>query len=550
MKVLYTLILVFGFTLGLTVDAQQSRRPVTRQQQQQQQQQPQQQTERGNAKATAPSAAAPSRSRVIYKKNYMKQQGDSLLIDMDIDMAHLSVPSNFAQILTPVIASETEEIELPKVYVQGEARNKAFIRELELDDRAYSEFNKNIPYAIVKPKGRLNYHIAIPFEPWMSEAVLNMEEDLCGCGDASKVARSLVFEGLTKDVIPQPIYKMRPQLAYIQPEVEKVKTRIEIGNAYLDFPRGKNEIHPAFGNNPAELAKIDKMIKTIATNKDITLQGVSMTGYASPESSEPFNNTLSRERAESLMKYFMNNSNISASLFETRMGGEDWEGLKVLLEDFPLSNKQEILRLIETVPDFDAREKAITKIAGGRPYKIMYEELYPKLRRVVCQVDYTVKDFSIEEAKENMEYAPQLLSLNEMYLVANTYEVGSPEFVKVFETARAEFPDDPVANLNGAAAALEKGNLKDAPKYLQLSDPSTPEYANNMGVYLMLKGDYREAEKFLKRADSEGIPAARQNMIELRKKLANINNRKEAGVDEGTNVAPDAPAQTKRRTQN
>jgi flagellar motor protein MotB len=542
MKVLYTLILVFGITLGETLDAQQSRRPVTRQSQQQQQ------TVRQDARATA--STSPSRSRVIYKKNYMKQQGDSLLIDMDIDMAHLNVPANFAQILTPVIASETEEIELPKVYVQGEARNKAFIRELELDDRAYSEFEKNLPYAIVKPKGRLNYQLSIPFEPWMSEAVLDVEEDLCGCGDASKVARSRVFEGLTKDVIPQPIYKVRPQLAYIQPEVERVKERIEIGNAYLDFPRGKNEIYPSFGNNPAELAKIDKMIKTIGTNKDITVRSVGMTGYASPESSEPFNNELSRARAESMMKYFMNNSNISASLFETRMGGEDWDGLKILLEDFPLSNKMEILRLINTVADFDAREKAISKVAGGHPYKIMYEDLYPKLRRVVCQVDYTVKDFSIEEAKENLEYAPQLLSLNEMYLVANTYEAGSPEFVKVFETARAEFPDDPVANLNGAAAALEKGNLKDALKYLQLSDPATPEYANNMGVYQMLKGDYREAEKFLKRADSEGIPTARPNLVELRKKVANINNRREAGADDGANVAPAASPQTTiRRTQ-
>jgi outer membrane protein OmpA-like peptidoglycan-associated protein len=451
--------------------------------------------------------------------------------------------------LTPVIVSETEEIELPKVYVQSEAKNKAFIRELELNDKVYKEFESNLPYAIVKPKGRLNYHISVPYEAWMAEAVLDVEEDLCGCGDANKVARSRIFEGQTKDVIPQPVYKMQPQLAYIQPEVEKLKTRIEIGNAYLDFPRGKNEILPDFGHNPAELAKIDKMIKTIGTNEDITVQSVTMIGYASPESSEPFNNELSQARSESLMKYFVKNSTIPTSLFEARMGGEDWEGLKLLLEDFPLSNKSEILKLIKTIADFDTREKAISKVGGGRPYKIIYEELYPKLRRVVCQVDYTVKDFSVEEAKENLELAPQLLSLNEMYLVANTYEVGSPEFVKVFEVARAEFPDDPVANLNGAAAALEKGNLKDALKYLQKTDVSTPEYANNMGVYQMLKGDYREAEKSLKHAESQGLNAAKANMVELRKKLANINSRKEAGVDENAEAAPASSAPARRRTQ-
>ncbi|MDR2385893.1 MAG: DUF3868 domain-containing protein [Tannerella sp.] len=540
MKGLYTIILVFGFMLTWTVDAQQSpRRPATRQSQQH--------SEASGSAATA--AQASSRSRVIYQKNYMKQQGDSLVIDMDIDMTHLGVPSNFAQILVPVIASETEEIELPKVYVQDEAKNKAFMRQLELDDKAYSEYENNLPYAIVKPKGRLNYHINLPYEQWMADAVLDVEEDLCGCGDETKIARSRVFEGLTKEIIPQPIYKPRPQLAYIQPEVERVKTRIEIGNAYLDFPRGKNEIFPNFGNNSIELAKIDKMIKTIGTNKDITVQSVSMTGYASPESSEPFNNELSQARSESLMKYFMNNSNISTSLFETRMGGEDWEGLRILLDDFPLANKTEIIKLMNTIPDFDNREKAIRKVAGGRPYKIIYEELYPKLRRVVCQIDYTVKDFSIEEAKQSLEFAPQLLSLNEMYLVANTYDVGSPEFIKVFETAREEFPEDPVANLNGAAAALEKGNLKDVPKYLQLADPSTSEYANNMGVYQMLKGEFREAERYLKRAEAEGLPAARHNLLELRKKVANINNRKEAGADEDKMLTPAAAPQTKRKIQ-
>ncbi|MDR2148763.1 MAG: DUF3868 domain-containing protein [Tannerella sp.] len=541
MKVLYTL-LVFGLTLGMTVEAQ--RRPVTRQQQASA---AQQRTERNNA-ATATQSGQRS-SRVVYQKNYMKQQGDSLVVDMDIDMTRLSVPTNFAQILTPVITSATEEIELPKVYVQGEARNKAFIRELELNDAAYREFESNLPYAIVKPKGRLNYRISVPYEPWMAEAALDVEEDLCGCGDESKIAHTRVFDGVTKDVIPQPIYKVRPHLAYIQPEVEKVKARREIGNAYLEFPRGKNEIYPTLGDNPVELAKIDNMIKTISTNKDITVQSISMTGYASPESSEPFNNDLSRSRAESLMRYFMNNSGLPTHYFETRMGGEDWEGLRVLLEDFPLSNKQEILSLMNSIADFDTRERAISKVGGGRPYKIIYEQLYPKLRRTVCEVDYTVKDFSIEEAKQNLEFAPQLLSLNEMYLVANTYEAGSPEFIRVFEIAREEFPDDPVANLNGAAAALEKGNITAAQKYLQQSDPSTNEYANNMGVYQMLKGDYREAERYLKRAEAAGMDAARQNLVELRKKIANVNNRREAGVDEEEVPVSSPQGTTRRRTQ-
>lgn len=489
------------------------------------------------------------RNRVQYINNFMKHEGDSLVIDMDIDMSNMDLQTNRAQILTPVIASETEEIELPRVMIQGTARNKAFVRELELNDQTYEEFENNLPYAIVKPKGRLNYHISVPFEPWMADAVLDVEEDLCGCGDAAKIARLRVFDGLTKDIIAEPLYRIRPQLAYIQPEVEAIKKRQEIGNAYLDFPRGKNDILPNFGNNAAELAKIDKMISTIATNKDITVQGVYMVGYASPESSLQFNTELSRARAQSLMRYFMNNSTIPTSLFETRTGGEDWDGLRRLLEDYPLSHKNEIFQIINTISDLDAREKAISKVGGGRPYKIIYDEIYPKLRRVVCEIDYTVKDFSLEEARENLEIAPQLLSLNEMYIVANTYEIASPEFLRVFEIAREEFPDDPVANLNGAAVALSRNNLRDAERYLKLSDPSTPEYANNMGVFQMLKGNYRDAERFLKQAERDGLREAAGNMRELKKKLANMNSRREAGIDD-TVVTPDEderPASSRRR---
>jgi Flp pilus assembly protein TadD len=134
-----------------------------------------------------------------------------------------------------------------------------------------------------------------------------------------------------------------------------------------------------------------------------------------------------------------------------------------------------------------------------------------------------------------------------MYIVANTYEVGSPEFLKVFEVAREEFPDDPVANLNGAAAALAKNNLREAERYLKLSDPSTPEYANNMGVFQMLKGNYREAETSLKQAEKEGIQAATNNLRELKKKLANINNRREAGVDAEKDVDKSQPSSQQRR---
>ena len=531
----YIIALALGVLVCVSVDAQR------------------QKTTAGNNKTSQQASSrtsvdnkASQRSRVQYIKNYMKQEGDSLVVDMDIDMSRMNLQTNRAQILTPVIGSESEEIELPKVMIQGTARNKAFVRELELDDRAYEEFENNLPYAIVKPNGKLNYRMAVPYEQWMSGAYLDVEEDLCGCGDQAKIARTRLFDELTKEIIAEPVYNMRTSLAYIQPEVEAIKKRQEIGNVYLEFPRGKNDIYPNLGNNPVELAKVDKMVSTITSNNDITVQGIYIVGYASPESSVKFNTDLSRARSESFMRYLMNKSYLPASYFETRTGGEDWDGFRKLLEEYPLSNKDEIFYIMNTINDLDARENAISKVGGGRPYKIIYEEIYPKLRRVVCEVNYTVKDFSLEEAKANLRTAPQLLSLNEMYIVANTYDVGTPDFLKVFEIAREEFPDDPVANLNGAAAALSKNNIRDAERFMRLADPSTPEYANNMGVLQMMRGNYREAESLLKQAENVGLREAGNNIRELRKKMANAKNRREAGVDENKDNE-DGRSSTERR---
>ena len=77
-----------------------------------------------------------------------------------------------------------------------------------------------------------------------------------------------------------------------------------------------------------------------------------------------------------------------------------------------------------------------------------------------------VRSFFIEEAKEILKTKPQQLSLQEMFLVAQTYEPGSPEFNEVFDIAVRLFPDDETANLNAACTDLQKGDLTSAEKHL------------------------------------------------------------------------------------
>ena len=71
-----------------------------------------------------------------------------------------------------------------------------------------------------------------------------------------------------------------------------------------------------------------------------------------------------------------------------------------------------------------------------------------------------------------MKTKPQQLSLNEMFMVAQTYEPGSKDFNEVMETAVRMFPSDPIANLNAAITRLNAGDAEGAKPYLDKAGDS------------------------------------------------------------------------------
>ena len=65
-----------------------------------------------------------------------------------------------------------------------------------------------------------------------------------------------------------------------------------------------------------------------------------------------------------------------------------------------------------------------------------------------------------------MKTKPQLLSLNELFMVAQTYEVGSKDFNEVMELAVRMYPTDETANLSAAAIRRNGGDAEAAKPYL------------------------------------------------------------------------------------
>ena len=141
----------------------------------------------------------------------------------------------------------------------------------------------------------------------------------------------------------------------------------------------------------------------------------------------------------------------------------------------------------------------------------MLDNYYPALRHSDYVVSYTVRPFSVDEAKEVFRTNPKQLSLEEMYLVAQTYEPGSDEFNEVFQTAVRLYPDDPTANLNAACAEIERGDYAAASKYLAKAG-DTPYAAHARGVMAMKQGDDAEARRQFTIAAQGGVKEAQQNL--------------------------------------
>lgn len=437
------------------------------------------------------------------------QQGESLYINMQINMRNLKVNNDRTLTLTPVLTGSDNNVALPEIVINGRRRQKAYLRAMALDKTT----NMEIPY---NTNEVLNYTQVIPYEPWMENAYLNLEENLCGCGGHQEV---LAQEMITNEVSTETkrLAALLPTPSFIQPKAEIVKARSEQYEAHLDFPVGKSVILPDFMNNQTELRNIRNMLNKIHGDKKLTITNVYIEGFASPEGSLQLNEQLSQNRAEALKKYLSAHEQIPAQLYKISFGGENWDGLVKALETSNLKEKTEILNIIRNTSDIARRKEQIKRLGGGAPYRIMLKELYPALRKVNCRIDYTIANFKVDEGREIIKTQPQYLSLNEMYLVANSYPKGSDDFINVFDIAVRMYPDDAVANLNAAAVALSKKDLSSAKKYLDKSDKQTAEYANNSGVYYLLTGDMAQAISEFTKADRNGNEDARHNLAEIEK---------------------------------
>lgn len=479
---------------------------------------------------------------VTVQVNELAQRGDSLYVDMAVTTEGRNVPSRMSADFTPVLVSSERSLALPAVSLMGRNSYRNHRRALALmSAKERGAYEKSAPYYVVpdyKGDSRMDYRLALPYEAWMSSAKLTLQRIDCGCGKSSVTdVRLLAGKVSLEEVIVIERYRIEPHLAYIRPEAEAVKSRAEQGESFLDFAVGKTAVNPEFGRNAAELEKIRRMIDLVQDDKDLTIKRIVIVGYASPEGLLAMNERLSEGRAKALRDYLQSRyPAIPGSLYSIRFGGENWDDLVKAVQTSDMPDKQAVLDIIDRYSIIGGREAKLMALKGGTPWRYMLREMFPSLRKVTVTVDYDVRNFDAEEAKAVVKTRPQNLSLNELYLVANTYEPGSEDFNSLFETAVRLYPESVTATVNAAVAALERRDFVGAERYLRSvkSPDRIPECDNAWGLLLMLRDqDYDRAAPYFEAARAAGLEAAQQNLDEIDRLRRNLDEIKTAELKNG-----------------
>ena len=433
----------------------------------------------------------------------LKRSDELMSVGMDLRLSDFALHGDRAVIFTPVLINGSDSLAFDPVGLYGRIRHIQYVR---YGEHALGGDNETSYRYSERPETE-PYLQTVPYQEWMNGATLYMRRCDYGCCNAL----------LDEDYAPLADWRelcYTPKYHYVTPVAEKEKMRELKGRAYIDFPVNRTELYPDYRKNPTELQKIIATIDSVRNDSDVTVKRITIKGWASPESPWENNTRLAKGRTATLKQYVQNLYRFPEGFIETDYYPEDWIGLRAFVEESNLPHRNEILALIDD-PNIEPDPKEWRlKTTYPDEYKFLLATVYPALRHSDYTIEYTIRHYSDPaEIRRIMAEAPQKLSLEELFVLAQTLEPGSDEYNEVFETAVRMYPNDPTANLNAASAALQRNDTASAEKYLSKAGDS-PEAQYARGVYAAMTGDFAKAAALYRSVEGQ-VPEAEDALRQI-----------------------------------
>lgn len=469
------------------------------------------------------------KGHVLTRDVIVERIGDKMTVDFNLILDSLYLRPNQQVFLTPSIESADDKYSIPLGTIVLSGRNMHYVYLRTGKTKATINQTK---YDIIreyyhKPgeKKTLMYHQAVPVAEWMYGNGTHVEfrVDSCGCGQ-------LFGQGIYNYVLP-PIADRMLVSPFPTPDPTVRKPINHHGEARVQFEVNKIELHEDVYqyvhrltkrkhtiDNRAELQAINDSITYALSDPNVEIESISICGYASPETPYDRNDYLATNRSRALSEYIAHKYNLPLERCHYSAVPENWAGFRKQVEhakDITEQQRKELLAFIDEPcygpSDYDAKEQRLntdSRFADLYHDKIL-PDWFPDLRVTHFDIRTQLKPMDALQLRDVMAKTPNLMSLDEIYMVANSYEHGSEGFLQAMKVALQEYPEDPVANANAAAVAIEANDYATAEKHLEKAGDT--DDANVLrGIVATAKGDIAKARTFFRMA---ATAEARRNLM-------------------------------------
>ena len=386
--------------------------------------------------------------------------GKDAIVTFNIETDHNSIPSKRKEVIMPYIYNGKDTLWLETVEVYGKNRYKRERQENHLDGNKGWELEEG---QVIKGEV-YSYRDTAPLKRWMAPANLGIRREIVGCACEDELADEEVASATLFQ--EPPVEPRRIPKAYALADATR---EWNFGQDELEiiFKVSKIEIDSSVFNNEVTFGKILSAVDKIYSNPKFRVDKIEIAGYASPEGRRSFNNWLGQNRAKALIDYIIENRpqyNLTADNFRLRNGEENWPGLRRLLMESRIAEKDQVVEIIDMeIPDEEKKLK-IKAIDNGKVWKKMLDQVYPHLR--------------------------------------------SARYLAVYYDSTQ---DEAVDVINQANRMIGEGRYAEAYEHVKPYDDDFRAY-NTMGVALMMQGEFEKALPWFEKALENEFKEAQENI--------------------------------------
>ena len=305
------------------------------------------------------------------KPNPLEVRGDSveMVITGKIPVKYFDKKSSLS--MNPTITFDGGSIKLRPLTLKGEASTA--------DGIVISKVNG----------GSFTYRDKVAYKPEMKNATVSFNPV------AARGTKSLAFTkvDVVAGTLTTALSNKSTDVAMLGNDNYAKVVPVEVkGKVYFDIDRA------VVSDKQKKTADMKGFEEFIKTNQ---LTGISISSYASPDGELKRNDQLSVQRTDATYKYFitwLKKNKITqvndSSFYKKSATAEDWDGLKQVASASDFADRDEIVNIVTTIPDIDAREREIKKL---KSYRKIADKLLPQLRRSEVTLMATEKRKTDEE---------------------------------------------------------------------------------------------------------------------------------------------------------